>query len=336
MTIIDIANEAGVSTATVSRALNNPEKVSEKTMKKIMQIVEKHNYTLNAAAREMVTKSTRMVGVLISDISNDYISTVLESFFFELASDGYRAYIAVTDMREDLELAAINDLKSRRVEAVVLLGNRNIEPTGDHLLVSQMDGSPILRIGNTKCKDFYSLVPDEEEGAFQATEYLIGLGHRRIALLSGSSRIDSYYYKRKGFRRALRKHGIAQQEGMLCEINLGKYTLETFEKALELLQRPDRPTAILTVGDRLALGVYKAANILGLKIPEDLSIVGFGGSPISECMYPGLTTVSQNAQETGKQAEKYLVKILKGESVANQFHTPTKLIVRGSCMKPMT
>lgn len=334
MTIIDIANEAGVSTATVSRALNNPEKVSEKTMKKIMQIVEKHNYTLNAAAREMVTKRTRLIGVLIPDISNDYISTVLESFFLELANDGYRAYIAVTNMQEDLELAAINDLKSKRAEAVVLLGNRNLEPTSDHLLVSKMDGSPILRIGNTKCGDFYSLVPDEEEGAFQAAEYLIGLGHRRIAFLSGSNQIDSYYYKRKGFQRALRRHGIVQPEDMLCEIDLGKYALATFEKALELLQKPDRPTAILTVGDRLALGVYKAASLLGLKIPEDLSVIGFGGSPISECMYPGLTTVSQNAQKTGKQAEKYLVKILKDECVANQIHTSTELIVRGSCMKP--
>lgn len=332
VTILDIARESGVSTATVSRALNNPELVSEKTRNIIMQVVEKHNYTLNAAAQELVTQRTRLIGVLIYDVANDYISAVLESFSAELARDGYGMLISVSNMLETTELASIENLKSKRVEAIVLLGNRLLNPTHDHLLVSKLQGIPILRIGNTTCKDFYCVAPDEEEGSFRAIEYLIQLGHTRIAFLNGSKNIDSYYYKQKGFERAMKTYGVPMRSEYVVELDTSVRGQSFYTSTLELLKLPERPTAFFTIGDQAALGIYKAAGVLGYRIPQDLSVIGFSGSPISEVLYPELTTVSQYASATGKLAEKHLINILNGESdVPKCIKSRTELLIRDSC-----
>ena len=335
MTIKDIAREAGVSTATVSRALNSPELVSEKKRKAIEAIVEKYGYTMNAAAREMVTRRTHLIGVVVPDITNTYVATALDSFAAALGGYGYSMFISVSNMKAELELDYLDNLKSKRVEAVVLPGNRLLSPEHDRLLAEKLKGTPILRIGNTNCEEFYCADPDEEQGAFQAIEYLIGLGHTRIAFLNGSVTVDSFFHKQQGVERAMKKHGIPIRPEYMPQVDTGNYGYDSYHTTVELLRLPQRPTAIFTAGDQFALGIYKAASVLGYQIPSDLSVVGFSGSPLSESIYPALTTISQYAHETGKQAARYLMEILEGEEeTPRRIQLRAELVVRDSCAVP--
>ncbi|MHB1316000.1 MAG: LacI family DNA-binding transcriptional regulator [Christensenellales bacterium] len=328
----DIANEAGVSTATVSRVLNTPEIVSPETRIIVESLINKYNYSSNSLARELATNNTNLIGVFISRLTNTYIPAVIDSFAMELEKYNYNIFTCITGTDIEKEKHYINIMSKRRVEAIVLIGSRIINSPNNELFIKINKRIPVVKMGYAALDPLYNVGIDECLGLYKATEYLIKLGHKRIAFLNGDERLDSYYNRKVGFVKAMNDYGVEIQEkyyitSVITHLNgAGGY-----HGAMQLMNLHEKPTGIVTAGDQIALGVYSAIQSSGYKIPDDISVIGFSGSPLSEAIYPSLTTINQYAMETGIETARLLVKVLKNEAAERNIKFEPTLIERKSC-----
>ena len=328
--IVDIAREAGVSTATVSRVLNNPELVSEERRKQVEAAVEKLNYSPNSLARELVTKNTNVIGMFIPEITNTFAPSVIESFEKELNRYHYNIFLCITNANPETERNYIKVMTKKRVDGLAFLGYRALNSENNDLLIKTAKKTPVVMMDYPPSDEMYCVQTDEEQGAFLATEYLIKLGHQKIAFLNGNPQHTSYYYKMQGYERALHAYGI-EMTTKYC-LTIEPNMVGGDNRAREVLQMNDRPTAIFASGDQIAIGVYKAAYTLGLSIPKDLSVIGFSGSPISNSLYPPLTTVAQYAQEMGSGAAKMMMDLINKNPIAERrIVFEPKILERKSC-----
>lgn len=329
-TIYDIAVAAKVSTATVSRVINTPELVSEKTRAKVEEAIEKLHYAPNALARELVTKSTNLIGLLIPDIANSFSPAVVDSFVGEMERNGYNIFVSITDADPEKENKCIDIMLKKRVEGIVLLGTRRMDRLANERIGILARRIPIVAIDYMPGAEGVCCVRcDEILGAFYATEYLIQLGHKRIALLNGNEEYTTYYYKRKGYRQAMEKYGLPVREEY-C-IATTPYFRGGYEACMQFLSLPEPPTAMFISGDQMAVGAYNAILSSGLKIPDDMSVVGFSGSPLSKAVYPPLSTVSQYARETGSAAAGIMLQKLRREETKERVVFQPTLVKRASC-----
>ncbi|WP_066685734.1 LacI family DNA-binding transcriptional regulator [Christensenella intestinihominis] len=329
-TINDIAREAGVSTATVSRVLNNPEKVSERRKAEVERAIKKLHYAPNALARGLVTKNTNVFGFLIPDITNTFAPSIVDSFSKELEKYSYNIMVCLTDADPDKERSYINMMLRKRVEGIVLMGARQIGASSNDMIRGASRQIPIITLDYPiEGESLYTIHADEARGAYLAAEYLIRKGHTRIAFLNGDEAYTTYYYKKKGFEQAMRDYGIPVQNKY--RITVEPHFSGGYDGALQLLQLNEKPTAIFAAGDQIAVGVYRAVHASKLKIPDDISVIGFSGSPISLGVYPALTTVAQYAQEMGEAAAHTLLHIVKGEPAERVVVFEPKILERESC-----
>ncbi len=334
-TIKDIAHEAGVSTATVSRVLNTPTLVSLERRKLVERVISEHNYSSNALARELVTKNTNLIGLLVTDITNTFVPAVMDSFSKELEKYNYNMFVCITGADPSREQHFIDIMRQKRVEGIVLIGNRPISSPNNAGLSKLAKHMPVLKIGYTDIDRLMSVRTDEELGTYKAVEYLIKLGHKRIAFLNGSENVDTYYCKKIGYEKAMRDYNLEPQEKYYIKVDSYLSGSGGYNGAMQLMSLNEKPTAIFTAGDQIAFGVYNAVQSCGYRIPDDISVVGFSGSYMSEMIYPSLTTVAQYALETGIEAARQMVKKLRkeGDVQQNIVFTP-ELILRKSC-KPV-
>ncbi|MCI8855216.1 MAG: LacI family transcriptional regulator [Clostridiaceae bacterium] len=333
-TIKDIAKTAHVSTATVSRVLNTPDAVSEERRRRVLQAIERLNYTPNALARELKTNRTGAVGILLPDITNTFTPTVIESFLQVMNRHGYNTLLCITNADPQLEFEYIRMMNKKRVEGFVFLGSRCFSQQNDDFIEHIAQKLPVIATDYLDKPSVSHIMADEEQGAYLAARHLLALGHRRIAFLNGDhTRYTTYYYKQEGFFRAV--HEMSADLSACSLVTVQPNYLGGYEAACQLFEQPERPTAVFTAGDQIAVGVYRAAQEHGLPIPEALSVIGFSGSPISMSVYPPMTTVSQFAQETGEQAARLMLEILQNAPSAprNLIFTP-ELVLRQSCAPP--
>ncbi len=335
VTIKDIAREAGVSISTVSRVINNPDSVVAQKRERVSEVIFQMGYTPNAAAREMVTGSTKLIGVLVSDIRNAFIAALLTVFTEQLEKHGYSVFIGITGMDKKKEAHYVEIMRQKRVEAVTMFGVRRIDVKHDEEIARRLSGTPVIKVGPAFGDCYHNISTDEERGAFLATEYLIGLGHKRIGLITGRLECDSYYCKQLGFQRAMSAHNVLVYADYVYQVAADTFALDAYEPARKMLSLETRPTAVLLSGDQWALGVYRAAAEKGLRVPEDLSVVGYGNSPLSECLYPALTTVNQATDELGMNITRMLMEILKRDNTQRKVtRLDAELLVRASCAAP--
>lgn len=330
ITINDIAKEANVSTATVSRVINNPEMVSEKRKAQVEAAIEKLHYAPNALARELVTKNTNVFGFLIPDITNTFAPSIVDSFSKELERYSYNIMVCLTNADPEKERSYINMMLQKRVEGIAMMGARRLDAVSNEMISSVSRRVPIITLDYPINDDVYSIHTDECRGAYLAAEYLIHKGHRRIAFLNGDDTYTTYYYKRLGFERAMSDYGIPLQS-KYC-ITVEPHFSGGYHGALELLQLNEKPTAVFAAGDQIAVGVYRAVHASNFKVPDDVSVIGFSGSPISLGVYPALTTVAQYAQEMGASAAQALMKIVGGEDIPKVTVFEPKILERESCI----
>jgi LacI family repressor for deo operon, udp, cdd, tsx, nupC, and nupG len=330
ITIKDVAAAANVSIVTVSRVLNNSGQVAEKSRKKVEEAIKALNYSLNANARALVTKSTNVIGVIIPDIANIYTPSIITSLASELRENGYDFFLSITNGDSDREEASLNMMLEKRVDGIILLGSRPIEINSNKMLKEVSQRIPVVIVDYTSDNEMYCVRSDEVTGVFLAVEYLAKLGHKKIGFINGSGNYTTHFYKQAGFEKALMDFGITLPS-KYC-VHVEPYFSGGLKGANILLDMDDRPTAIFAAGDQIAIGVYFAVQSRGMKIPDDISVVGFSGTPISGNIYPPLTTVDQYPEETGKAAARMIVNILnKREIPERQIIIRPKLIVRGSC-----
>ena len=325
VTIQDVATTAGVSVSTVSRVLNDKIDVSKDTKKHVLQVIDELGYTSNLAARSMRSHKKNLLGLVLPDIGFPYSIEVMRGVNRAIAESAFDLLVYTTG--GVWKTGTVN-----REQYYVSLLNNSLT---DGVIVGASSASefsteaPIIVVDpHVVSPNFPAVRGTNYKGALEAMRYLTGLGHRRIGFISGRPEIGNSEYRLKGYKDALEECGIEIDESLIIP---GDFSTNTgYKCALRLLSRHTRPTAIFAANDQTAIGVYQAADELGVRIPEDLSVVGFDN--ISEARYLGLTTVDQFLSEMGYVATQMLIRLVNNEPLdVHVYKMPSKLVIRNSC-----
>ncbi|NLX09575.1 MAG: LacI family transcriptional regulator [Chloroflexi bacterium] len=330
-TIYDVAREAGVSYSTVSRTLSGYEFVKPSTREKVLRAAEKLGYVPNHQARSLAGGRSHLIGVLVPGLNNSYIGEILRGIDEALAESEYNLLLYTTHRRQGKESHYAATIMNSGVDGLLLVVPLMATPYLDTLHERDF---PCVVIDQSEETQKGAVVSGTNwQGAFEATEYLIGLGHCRIGFISGLAGLTSTTERLAGYSAALAQHGLALDERLIAEgsfLQEGGYTA-----AQQLLALPDRPTAIFAANDLSALGAMEAVREHGLRIPKDISLVGFDDIPQASLGYPKLTTVRQPLSEMGREAANILLEeIAHPEQPRRRVTLPTKLIIRDSCCPP--
>ncbi|WP_018086710.1 LacI family DNA-binding transcriptional regulator [Desulfurispora thermophila] len=308
VTIKDIAKKAGVSYATVSRALNNRPEVNEKTRREIQKLAEEMGYKPNALARSLVTRESKTLGLIIPDITNPFFPEVARGVEEAAAQAGYSVFLCNTNWEEEKERKYLALLEEKRVDGIILAsviqdGQQMIE----HIASSNV---PLIMINRIlKNVNTHYVVIDNVRGACLVMEHLIENGHRDIAFIGGLSHVEATQERLQGYKMMLGAYDLPVRPEL---IRLGSFKRESgYQNALELLRLSPRPTAIFAANDILALGVLQAAADLHLQVPGDLAVVGFDDIPFASYTEVSLTTVAQPKYAMGEMAAKILIEEIK-------------------------
>ncbi len=327
VTIQDVARIAGVSVSTVSRVLNGKVDVAKETQDHIRSVIDELGFTTNLAARSMRSQKKNLISLIMPDIAYPYAIEIMKGVNKAIAESEFDLLVYTTgDVKKSghafSEQKYIALLSNSISDGVIIVA----PGVGDFNL-----DAPIVSIDPLMSNPNYpSVHATNYQGSLAAMQYLLGLGHRRIGYIRGRAGLESSNRRLMGYQDALKQAGIPIDEALIA---LGDYTTESgIQLSRELLSLKDRPTAIFASNDQMAMGVYQVAEEMGLRIPEDLSVVGFDN--ITESKYLGLTTVDQFMSEMGYAATQMLIKIINEIPVEEQtYRVQTQLIIRNSCRK---
>jgi LacI family transcriptional regulator len=325
VTIHDVAKDAGVSVSTVSRVINEKVDVAKDTQARVLAVIDELGYTSNLAARSMRSRKKNLLGLVVPDIGFPYSIEIMKGIDRAIAESTFDLLLYTTGGIHKAGTA------SRSQHYVSLLNN---SLTDGVIIVASaaadfITDAPIVSVDPHVINPNYPSVQGTNyQGALDLMEYILGLGHHRIGFIAGRPEIGSSGRRFKGYQDALENAGIDLDDDLVVP---GDFSTITGRKsALKLFSLENPPTAIFAANDQSAIGVYQAADELGLQIPDDISVVGFDN--ISEAEYLGLTTVDQFLSEMGYVATQMLVKLVNEEPLDEHIHKmPTKLVVRGSC-----
>jgi LacI family transcriptional regulator len=332
LTITDIARLAAVSKKTVSRVINQAPYVNKKTRARVEAIIAEHGYQPDPQARGLAFRRSFLVGMIHDNPNSQYVENIHLGILDALAGSGYELVIRPCDRRSPTFLDDMRAFVERlRLFGVVLTPSVSEDDRLAKLLESA--NCPYVRIA---CADLDKparlVLTHDRHGAAAAARRLAQLGHRRIAYISGPPLFRSAHERREGFIAGLAEYGLELAPELTVP---GAYTYESgLARGRELLARPDRPTAIFAGNDEMASGVYGAAHELGIRIPDDLSLIGFDDAPIATRMWPAMTSVRLPVREMGKAAAEKLFDRAKeaGKEPPSEF-TPA-LIERQSTAPP--
>ena len=326
ITIKDIAKELGISVSTVSRALQNHPDISEATKVLVRDCAKRLNYKPNIMASNLRTSKNTTIGIILPEVNHHFFSSVLDGIEQTANEAGYNIIICQTGENVEKEIQSIQTLMASRV-AGILAGISKQTHNVQHLQEVINADIPLV-LYDRPCPSLRcdQVVSDDYLGAFKAVEYLIQTGCRRIMFFSSPMQLEVAHRRYQGWRDALQRYGMPIDEEMIvtCD-SRAQAIIET----PMILKRANKPDAIFCVNDDCASGVLYAAQILGLNIPQDLSICGFSNAPLCRNTFPMLTTVEQHGVEIGKHAIMQLLKRLNGdERIAQTEMIATDLIVR--------
>jgi LacI family transcriptional regulator/LacI family purine nucleotide synthesis repressor len=337
ITIYDIAKEANVSVATVSRVLNDTAPVKTSTRETIMAVIEKYQFQPNALARSLLKKETGTIAMILPDITNPFFPEVFSGAENVAREKGYTFFLCNTAGQYSRESEYLSILREKRVDGIIFLGGRinltQCPPELSQEVIEMSKHVPIVLVnGNLPKSGLHRIYTDEAEGASLATQHLLELGHTDIGFIGGMEETSTTQVKIKAVHSKLKEHGLKLRNEW---IKSGEFSVQGGRELMnKLLDLEHRPTAVLCVNDFTAIGAVKAAIEHGLRIPKDISIVGFDDSPLSTAVIPELTTVSQNTNELGELAVDTLHRIINGKSPRKNIILKPQLIVRKSTGKP--
>jgi len=327
-TIHDIAAEANVSVATVSRVLNGRDHVAPETRERISRIVRERGYSVNRSARSLQFGRTGLVGLLVPLVHPNYFSTIVAGVTEALNDHDLRAILSPTEHKHDREVTLLDRLMHGMADGALVVLPEESSAELERLLDSDysfvvidprlpLDARiPAVSAANTS-------------GADQVTRHLLELGHRRIGAITGPRDWQATEERRRGYHAALASAGILPDPTLEIEAD---FEIPGAARATQaLLDRPDPPTAIFAFNDNLAIGTIQAAHARGLRVPEDLSVAGFDDSEHASLITPALTTVRQPLAEMGRTAVNLLRRLIDGQRVETlHVELGTRLVVRDS------
>ncbi len=331
MNIAEIARRANVSTATVSRTLNQSGPVKAATARKVWRAVTELNYVPNSHARALVSGRSRIIGVIVSDITNPFFPALLRSFEALAAEKQYDLLVTSTDYETLRMTACLRRMLERKVDGVAMMTSEM-----DLGVIKELSrrGVPIvfMDVGQVGPKMSHVAI-DYGNGMRQAVDHLAGLGHKRIAFISGPLDLHSARTRRQAFLEGMHAHGLAVEKKMLRE---GTHTAEGGREAMAaLLRLSKRPTAVVASNDWTAIGALNAIGTAGLKVPQDISLAGFDDIPLASYTNPPLTSVRMSAADVGTVAFRALFGLISGERIEGDvYQIPTELVIRASSGRP--
>ena len=327
MNIAQIARRANVSTATVSRTLNQSGPVKPATARKVWRAVSALNYHPNSHARALVSGRSRLIGLIVSDISNPFFPELIRSFEGMAAEQHYDLLVTSTDYQTARMTTCLRRMLERKVDGIAMMTSEM-----DVGLLKELSrrGVPMvfMDVGQVGPKMSHVSMA-YGSGIQQAVDHLVELGHKRIAFISGPLDLHSARTRRPAFLEGMRKHGLKPEPALVRE---GTHTAEGGQKVMTTLLRSKKPpTAIVASNDWTAIGALHAIGAAGLRVPQDISIVGFDDIPLVSYTNPALTTVRMSAAEVGATAFQALFSLIGGDRLeGDTYQVPTKLIVRDS------
>ena len=330
-TIRDVAAAAGGSVATVSYVLNGKKKVSEQTRNEVLDVIRRLEYVPDLNARGLSKKDTRLIGVVVPQTEpgstlmfrNNFYSEILGSIEYHARQNGYHVLISATDVTEDY----LNLIRERNLDGVIIIGtyqNRFFSQ------LKQLEVPVVLVDSYCKYDWFHAIRIDDERSSWMATRYVLEAGHRKIALVSGLLHDSGVMQKRfKGYREALEEFGVPYREEYLFEETVD------YDSGVAIAQRIAREktdvTAVVATADIFAIGLMKGFYEAGVRVPEDISVMGFDDLDISAYLTPGLTTVRQQISLKGERAVTLLVQNMENPSMPRVEEVlPVSLVERDS------
>ena len=331
VTIIDVAAEANVSYGTVSRVINHDVHVKQETRDRVLQTMVRLGYVANRQARSLAGGRTNNIGVLIPDLGTGYIGEIIRGIDAELGLSDLDLILYTTHRTASKEANYVANLATGMVDGLILVLPRS---PADFIGILTKQNFPFILI------DHQGIGPDcpavgaaNWQGGFTATEYLIKLGHQRIGFITGWMDLGCALDRLDGYRSALRTNHIPDAPELIYEGTF--FQLDGFTGASILLDLPNPPTAIFASNDVMAMGVMDAIRHRGLRVPDDVSVIGFDDIPQASLIRPALTTVRQPLEKMGRVATQMLLELLnKSQKKIGRIELPTELIIRDSCKVP--
>lgn len=328
VTIYDVACEAGVSDATVSRVFNNKDNVRAATRERVLQAAKKLGYVANLQARMLAGGKSNIIGLLVPGLETAYMTEIVRGIDLELSHAGYEMMVYTTRRRGINEASYMqyiaNSLSAGLLLVVPLLSPKYLDTLSDldypYVLIDEID----------ERNNSFSVDATNWQGAYDATQYLIELGHERIAFIKGLPALHSSDSRLQGYKAALKEHNIPLRDTYIVD---GDYMQQSgYEQTFKLMDLPTPPTAIFAASDNMALGVMDAIRELGMDIPDDVSVVGFDDIPQASTTHPKLTTVLQPLEQMGREGVRLLLEQLQyPDRPPRRLTLATQLIIRDSC-----
>jgi DNA-binding LacI/PurR family transcriptional regulator len=331
-TIQDVARVAGVAASTVSRYLNGQLRVSPATEAKVLDAVSQLGYVPSAAGRNLVRKQSGVIGFVVPEISNPYFGAVAD-YVVEAVERHGRLVLLCSHRSQAVKQASYIDLlASGAIDGMLYLGSFR---SNERLAVAISDGLPVVVVDEpiAALPPVHTVVMDDYAGGYQATSYLVALGHRQIAFVSGPAELGSVQERYRGYCDALRKGGI-EPDGQVSLA--GQFTEQFGMSALPRLLAPAQPpTAAFVASDYIALGLMSAAEAHGISVPEDLSVVGFDDIRFSQYFRPRLTTVRSPVERLAQVGVELLFdRLQRPQAPARTEVLPVELVIRESAAAP--
>ncbi len=326
-TLLDVAHRAGVSASTVSRILNGTAKVAEDKRQKVLEAIQALNFTPNQMAQHLKSGNSMTIGIVVQDISSPFFDEALRGVDEGLKGTGYTSVIVSGHWNAEEEEERIRLLLARKVDGIILLSGR----LSDEAVLRYASRRPIVSTGrNLQTRNAIGFKIDNEYGAFLAVHHLIQLGHRRIAFVTGPADHADAADRLKGYVRALTEAHIEIDQNLIAAGNF--HEVSGLSAVGDLLAKGQPFTAIFAANDLSAYGVRLGLYRKGIRVPEDISLVGFDDLPGSSYTAPPLTTIRQPIYEMGRIAIHCLLSLIEGKQVQREV-PPVQLVVRETTRK---
>ena len=327
MTIKDVAREAGVSVATVSRVWNEAAFVSPETRQRVAEVATRLGYSPHGAARSLITRTTFALGVLLPDLYGEFFSEIIRGIDHTAQAAGYHILVSSSHDSKDEIDAALRSMRGRVDGMIIMSPDLDAQRT---LHTLQGSFPVVLLNGGVDANEFDSITIENHTGAREMTLHLVKHGHTRIAMIAGPQRNYDAAERLRGYETALMESGIVHDDSLVV---LGDFSeLSGHAAAMQLLSMTQRPTAIFAANDSMAIGALSALHESGLRVPQDIAVAGFDDIPLARYMNPPLSTVHVDISLLGERAATLLLSsLLQGQRPRQQQQLSTTLVIRSSC-----
>lgn len=332
VTIKDIAKECGVSVATVSMALSDKKtRVSEKTKARVVEVARKYNYRPNNAAVSLVNKKSKLIGIVFNDLRNTHISSLFMAINRVLEREGYSLVCHILEDDSQLDYDLLRIVGAGNISGLIWAKSLEVDGQEKEKLnqeMTQLD-IPVMTMDRYEFEcPGVDICFDYREGGYLATKHLIDYGHRRIGCVAGRKSYHVTHERHEGYKKALAEAGIPYDSGL---VYYGDYTMDSGYQSFSYIMG-QKVTAIFSMNDEMAFGIYRAARMYGVKIPEEVSVIGFDDVPFADVMEVPLTTIRVPVDEIGNFIGEELVDIVREERTGERITKSYKpqLLLRGS------